>query len=71
VCQVHTAVGALMPSWWLNGRASAKLIESTAEIVQYHQQRNAETRKFHIKATRKKLRRIGVQLSQCIRCKWT
>jgi len=26
VCQVHTAVGALIPSWWLNGRASAKVI---------------------------------------------
>jgi len=47
VCQVHTAVGALMPCWWLNGRASAKLTESTAKIVQYHQQRNAKTRRVY------------------------
>jgi hypothetical protein len=60
-----------MPSWWLNGRASTKLIEDTARIVQEQQQRNAEARKFNVRATRKKLRKLGVKLTELIRCKWT
>ena len=60
-----------MPSWWLDGRASAKLIKDTARIIQDQQQRNAEARKFNVKATRRKLRKIGVKLTELIRCKWT
>ena len=70
VCQVHTAVGSLVRSWRLSGRASAALIEHTAKVIQHGQQRNAAARKSHIKRTRKKLRNIGIFLKDLIRCKW-
>ena len=38
-----------MQSWWLNGRASPKLIEHIAECIQTTQQDNAKARKSHIK----------------------
>jgi hypothetical protein len=59
-----------MPSWWRKGRASTKLIEHTANKIQYWQQRNAIARASHYKRTRKKLRKIGVKLKEIIRCKW-
>ena len=71
VCQVHAAVGALVPSWWLNGRASPKLIEHTAQVIQHWQQRNAAARTSHRKRTLKKLRENGIVLKHLIRCKWT
>lgn len=67
---MHRAVGALVQSWWLNGRASAKLIEQTASTTAHWQQRNAAARKYHTKRTRKKLREIGIKLNDLIRCKW-
>jgi ribosomal 50S subunit-associated protein YjgA (DUF615 family) len=70
VCQVHTAVGALVQSWWLNGRASPKLIEHIAECIHDTQQDNAKARKSHIKRTRRKLRQIGIKLTQLKRCCW-
>ena len=70
VCQVHTAVGSLVRSWWLNGRASAALIQATARTIQHWQQRNATARRCHIKRTRKKLRQLGIYLKDLIRCKW-
>jgi hypothetical protein len=60
VCQVHTAIGSLVRSWWLSGRASAALIEDTARIIQHWQQRIAAARKCHIKRTRKILREMGI-----------
>jgi len=67
---MHTAVGALVGSWWLNGRASTALIEQTASTIEYTQQRNATARKSHTKRTRKKLRKIGIKLKDLISCKW-
>jgi hypothetical protein len=67
---VHTAVAALIRSWWLNSRASTALIEQTAKKIQYTQQRNATARKSHSKQTRKKLRKIGIKLKDLVRCKW-
>jgi hypothetical protein len=60
VCQVHTAIGSLVRSWWLSGRASAALIEDTARIIQHWQQRIAAARKCHIKRTRTILREMGI-----------
>jgi hypothetical protein len=65
------AVGALMQSWWLSGRVSAKLIERTAEKIKHWQQKNAKARIAHTKTTRRKLRKIGIKLTKIIRCKWT
>jgi hypothetical protein len=70
VCQIHRALGALVRSWWLSGRASPALIEDAAKTIQHWQQRNATARHFHIQRTRKKLRQNGIQLKDCIRCKW-
>ena len=70
MCQVHAAVGALLPSWWLNGRASPTLIEHTANVIQHWQQRNADARACHRKRTLKKLRQIGVVLKNLVRCRW-
>jgi hypothetical protein len=70
ICQVHTAVGALVRSWWLCGRASALPIEDTARCLGHWQQRIAAARKCHVKRTRKKLRQMGIYLKDILRCKW-
>ena len=68
--QVHDAVSALVQSWWLNGRASAALLDRTAENIEYHQQRNAVATKAHTKKTIQKLHGIGMLLTQIKRCYW-
>ena len=70
MCQVHDAVAALVPSWWLNGRASPTLIQHAAETIRHWQQRNATARKYHRKRTLNKLRKNGFVLNKLIRCKW-
>ena len=69
-CQVHTAIAALIPSWWLEQRPSKKLLERTAEEIRRTQARNAAARKSHTKATRKKLRALGIKLTETPRCAW-
>ena len=59
-----------MQSWWLNGRASPTLIKHIAERIQTTQQDNAKARKSHIKRTRRKLRQMGIKLTQTIQCYW-
>jgi len=63
-------VGALLPSWWLNGRAAPSRIEHLAQTTAHWQQRNAAARTSHIKRTRRKLREIGIHLKNLIPCKW-
>jgi len=36
-CQVQTALGALIPCWWLDQRPSAKLLVRTAEEIRQNQ----------------------------------
>jgi hypothetical protein len=60
----------LVQSWWLSGRASAALIERTARILQHWQQRNAAARASHIRQTHERLREIGINLEDLIRCEW-
>jgi hypothetical protein len=69
-CQVHTGIAALIPSWWLEERPSAKLLGRTVEEIQRTQRRNAAARKSHTKATRKKLRALGIKLTEIRRCVW-
>jgi hypothetical protein len=38
---VHTAIAALIPSWWLDERPSKKLLERTAAELERTQKRNA------------------------------
>jgi hypothetical protein len=57
-------------SWWLSGAVCAALIEAAATDIQHRQQRIAAARKSHIKRTRKKLRKMGIDLKNLIHCKW-
>ena len=61
MCQVHTAIAALIPSWWLDQQPSTKLLERTAAEIQRTQRRNAAARKSHTKRTRQRLRDVGHQ----------
>ena len=68
VCQVHTAVGAVVQSWWLDRASADTLIERTAELLEYHQQRNALARTAHTKTTIRKLKRLGINVNTLKRC---
>ena len=68
--QVHTALAALIPCWWLEQRPSAKLLERTAAELQRTQQRNAVARKSHSKRTRRRLRELGIKLTDLQHCHW-
>jgi hypothetical protein len=71
VCQLHTATAALIRSWWVNDQpASDRLLEKTAAKITYKQQRNAQARKSHTKATKRKLRKLGIRLTELPRCTW-
>jgi len=70
VCQVQTATGALVESWWLNGRATKELLARAARKIARDQQRNALTREYHTKRTRQKLRILGIKLTTTPRCAW-
>ena len=69
-CQVHTALAALIPSWWLSQRPSKKLLNRTARELPRTQVRIVAARKSHTKATRRKLRASGIKLSEVPRCTW-
>ena len=64
------AVGALVQSWWLSGRASAALIAHTARVIEHWQQRNATARRCHRRRTLRKLRQNDIILKDLIRCRW-
>ena len=71
MCQLHTAVAALIQSWWDNDQpASDRLLEKTAAKITYQQQRNAQARKSHTKATRRKLHELSIRLTDVPRCSW-
>jgi hypothetical protein len=71
VCQLHTAMAALVRSWWDNDQpASDRLLDKTAAKITYQQQRNAQARKSHTKTTKRKLHELGIQLTDVPRCSW-
>ena len=68
-CQVHTAVAALIPFWWLDLRPPRKLLERTsAEIERAHSA--TLSRRCHTKRTRRRLHALGIKLTEVPRCKW-
>ena len=69
-CQVHTAVAALIPSWWLGQRVSTKLVERTVARLERTQERNATARRCHTKKMRRRLRELGIKLTELKRCQW-
>ena len=68
-CRVQTALGALIPCWWLDQRPAAKLLVRTAEEIRQNQHKNAEARQSHIKRTRERLRELGIKLTEIPRCR--
>ena len=70
VVQVHRAIAALVPSWWLGARVPQRLIERTAQVIRIIQANNAKAEASHAKATRRKLRSLGFKLSAVPRCSW-
>ena len=66
---MRAAASAVVQSWWLDEDAANDLFRRTAEIIQYHQRRNAQARQSHTKATKRKLRQAGIQLSKLKRCR--
>ena len=68
--QVHRVLAALVPSWWLGKRVPEKLIEQTARVIQTIQANNAKAQAGHAKATRRKLRSLGINVSNLPRCSW-
>jgi hypothetical protein len=67
---VHTAIAALIPSWWLNLCPPQELLERTSAEIERAQRRNAAARKGHTKRTRRRLRELGIKLTELPRCKW-
>ena len=70
MCQIHTAIAALIPSWWLGQIPSEKQLEQTAAEIQWAQKRNAAARQSHMKDTRRVLRQLGINLTELPRCEW-
>jgi hypothetical protein len=63
VCQVHTAINAIVRSWSLDPISRDRWIEHTAEILQYYQRRNAQARASHTASTRHRLRQQSIRLA--------
>ena len=71
ICQLHTALAVLIRAWWQDDReASTRLVEKTARKITKQQQRKAAARKSHSKRTRRKLRELGIKLTELPRCTW-
>ena len=70
MCQVHTAISALIRSLWLEGRAASALYAQAADEIQWAQSRNAQARRSHTKTTRARLRSLGIRLTDVKRCRW-
>ena len=68
--QVHRVLATLVPAWWLGKRVSEQLIEQTVRAIQTIQANNAKAQASHTKATRRKLRSLGIKVSALPRCSW-
>lgn len=63
MCQVHTAVSAIIRSWWLEGAAADQLIEEARREIRQHQQKIAQSRESHTRTTRQRLTELGIDLT--------
>ena len=68
-CQVHTAVAALVCSWWLSGRGCSGCSNKSGGDPVYPAS-PVQARKSHTKTTRRKLRALGIRLTDLPRCRW-
>jgi hypothetical protein len=51
-------------------RSKEKLLAKAVRKITWAQRRNAQARKSHVKRTRKKLRALGIKLTEIKRCRW-
>lgn len=70
MCQVHTAISAVIRSLWLDGLAARTLYAQAADEIQWAQTRQAQARQSHSKTTRRRLRSLGIKLTEVKRCVW-
>jgi hypothetical protein len=70
VCQVHAAVSALVESLRLDNSAADNLFDRVAAKINWAQKRNAQSRKSHTKTARRRLRELGIKLTEIKRCRW-
>jgi len=54
-------------SLWLTGQVRTSFLEKEAEIITETQQRNEKSQRSHVKARKRRLRELGIQLSS-LRC---
>ena len=69
-CQIHTAVAALIPFWWLKLSPPKALLERTSAEIERAQRRNALARRCHTKRTHRRLHALGIKLTEVPRCRW-
>lgn len=70
MCQIQDVLGALIPCWWHEQRVTQSLIDGLVKRVAYTQKRNRTARVSHMKATRRRLRELGIRLTDTKRCRW-
>ena len=63
-------LSALIRSWWMNGRVSAKFLERTSKKILRAQRRDACACRCHAKRTCRVLRSMGIKLTETLVCKW-
>ena len=68
MCQVHTAVNAVVQSWSFDRRSGLRLLARTADQIAYHQRRGVLARESHTRSTIRKLRRLGIDVDRLPRC---
>lgn len=70
MCQIHTAVSAIVRSWWLDGAAAQQLYQQAGDEITYHQHRNAQARESHTKTTKQRLEQLGIDLTKTKTVPW-
>jgi len=68
VCQVHTAVAAVVQCWSLDRESGQRLLARTADQIAYHQRRGVLARESHTRTTISKLQRQGINVDMLPRC---
>ena len=71
VCQLRTALSALVQSWWLTPKATERLLERTAKKIRYQQAQNTKARISHRKQTINRLHELGFLLTRLPQCRWS
>ena len=67
VCQLRTASCALVRCLWVCGSVRRKYLEKVAFVIQETQDRNRRSRRSHVKAKLRLLRKFGIKLFE-LRC---